>query len=83
MSVPSGPETKTEPGAVRRIPPVEARALVTSGSAVLVDTRDRRLYDNLHPVGALSLPLAEIEATGGRPPRGSLPSDGLLILYCA
>ena len=70
MSVPSGPATQTEAGTIRRVSPVEARALVTGGSAVLVDTRDRRLYDNLHPVGALSLPLAEIEATGGRPPTG-------------
>ena len=45
-----------------------AFALLLTGAAVLVDTRDQRLYDNLHPVGAVSIPLAEIEATGGRLP---------------
>lgn len=61
---------------VPRLAVGDARALIDAGRAVLVDTRDRRLYDNAHAEGAISLPLAEIEAT-------ALPADRILILYCA
>ena len=61
----------------------EAHELVAAGRGVLVDTRDARLFDNAHAAGALSLPLATIEAAHGRPPAGALPADGTLILYCA
>lgn len=64
------------PSDVPRLAVGDARALIDAGRAVLVDTRDRRLYDNAHAEGAISLPLAEIEAT-------ALPADRILILYCA
>ncbi|HEU5262872.1 MAG TPA: rhodanese-like domain-containing protein [Gemmatimonadales bacterium] len=73
----------TELPAVRRISVAEAQALVTAGRAVLVDTRDRRLYDNAHAAGAVSLPLSAIEAAKGQLLPDSVPPDRLLILYCA
>ena len=62
---------------------VQAHELVAAGRAVLVDTRDGRLFDNAHAAGARSLPLAAIEAAQGQVPVGSLPPDRMLILYCA
>src|SRR2546426_2570889 len=61
----------------------QAHELVAAGRGVLVDTRDARLFDNAHAAGALSLPLATIQAAQGRPPAGALPPDRTLILYCA
>ena len=60
----------------------QAHELVAAGRGVLVDTRDARLFDNAHAAGALSLPLATLEAAQGRPPAGALPPDRTLILYC-
>ena len=68
---------------VRRISLTEARGLLDAGRGVLVDVRDRRLYDNAHAAGAISLPLAAIEAMDGRIPAGALPPDRVAILYCA
>ncbi|HEV8509578.1 MAG TPA: rhodanese-like domain-containing protein [Gemmatimonadales bacterium] len=65
-----------------RLPISEALALLHAGSAVLVDTRDQRLYDNLHAAGALSLPLAQIDAPDGKAV-AALPGDRLILLYCA
>ncbi len=68
---------------VARLTAAEARELVAAGRGVLVDTRDARLFDNAHIAGALSLPLAAIEAAHGRLPVGALPPDRVIILYCA
>ncbi len=68
---------------VQRISVADARALVDAGRGVLVDARDRRLYDNAHAVGAISLPLSEIEAANGHVTPNSVPLDRILILYCA
>ena len=69
--------------AVSRLTAPEAHELVAAGRGVLVDTRDARLFENAHAAGALSLPLATIEAAHGQPPVGSLPPDRVVILYCA
>ena len=68
---------------VRRISVSEARALLDTGRGVLVDVRERSLYDNTHAAGAVSLPLAVIQATHGQVPGGAVPPDRVLILYCA
>ena len=68
---------------VRRISVADASALVDAGRAVLVDARDRRLYDNAHATGALSLPVSDIEAANGRIVAGSVPPDRILVFYCA
>ncbi len=69
--------------ALKRITVAEARLLIDAGRGVLVDARDRRLYDNAHATGAISLPLSEIEAANGAVTPDSVPPDRLLILYCA
>jgi len=68
---------------VQRISVAEARPLVDAGRAVLVDARDRRLYDNAHATGAISLPVSDIAAANGRIAAGSVPPDRILIFYCA
>lgn len=75
--------TTTESPAVRRISVADARALVSAGRAVLVDARSRHLYDNAHVRGAISFPLAEIEAAPGRVQLDTVPPGGIIILYCA
>lgn len=66
-----------------RLSVTDARAVVEAGQGVLVDTRDRRLYDNAHAANAVSLPLSEIEAAHGQVRLDSVPPDRVLILYCA
>ncbi|HYT98978.1 MAG TPA: rhodanese-like domain-containing protein [Gemmatimonadales bacterium] len=84
MSADPGSSTPTvEPDEIRRVSVTEARALAASGRAVLVDTRDRRLYDNAHLPGAISLPLAQIAATDGDVPASAGPPEAVAILYCA
>src|SRR3989442_13031980 len=68
---------------VRRISVSEAPALLDTGRGVLVDVRDRRLYDQTHAAGAVSLPLAVIQATQGRVPAGARPPHRVLTLYSA
>ena len=69
--------------AVRRISVSEAHVLLDAGRGVLVDVRGRRLYEQSHAAGAVSLPLAVIEATQGQVPASAVPPDRVLILYCA
>jgi rhodanese-related sulfurtransferase len=74
---------RNEAGDVLRMSVTDAHALIARGRGVLVDTRGRYLYDNTHAAGAVSLPLAEIEAAEGRVRVDSVPPDRVLILYCA
>jgi len=87
MTPPSAPDpanaTPDEGTPVTGLTAEQAHELVAAGRAVLVDTRDGRLFDNAHAAGARSLPLAAIEAAQGHVPVGSLPPDRMLILYCA
>jgi len=69
--------------AVAGLTATQAHELVAARRGVLVDTRDGRLFDNAHAAGALSLPLATIEAAQGQAPVGVLPRDRIIILYCA
>jgi rhodanese-related sulfurtransferase len=75
--------TPDEGPAVSALTATQAHELVATGRGVLVDTRDGRLFDNAHAAGALSLPLATIEAAQGHAPGGVLPPDRTIILYCA
>ncbi len=87
MTPPSVPDsanaTPDEGPAVSGLTAAQAHELVAAGGAVLVDTRDRKLFDNAHAAGALSLPLATLEAAQGHAPVGVLPLDRSIILYCA
>jgi len=62
---------------VPRITLKETQSLLEKGQALLIDVRDRGSYDQLHAVGALSFPEAEIESR-----LSELPRDKQLILYC-
>jgi rhodanese-related sulfurtransferase len=75
--------TPEEGPAVSGLTAAQAHELAAAGRAVLVDTRDGRLFDNAHVAGALSLPLATIEAAQGHVAAGALPPDRTVILYCA
>ena len=79
----SGDATSDESPAVSGLTAAQARELVAARRGVLVDTRDARLFDNTHAAGAVSLPLATLEAAQGRAPVGVLPPDRTVILYCA
>ena len=87
MTPPSAPDpanaTPDEGTPVTGLTAAQAYELVAGSRGVLVDTRDRRLFDNTHAAGALSLPLATIEAAQGHAPAGLLPPDRTIILYCA
>ena len=73
--------TRAEFATVRRVSAAEARVLVDRGEAVLVDTRDRRLFDNAHAADATPMPLAQITAAPGEA-RRLVPPDRTLIFYC-
>jgi len=83
MTPPVVNATPDEGTPVTGLTAAQAHELVAAGRGVLVDTRDRRLFDNTHAAGALSLPLAAIEAAHGHAPAGLLPPDRTIVLYCA
>lgn len=61
---------------VPRLDAGQAWDLAASGDAVLVDVRPRALYDALHAVGAISMPLDELEDSYEQ-----LPSGVTLVFY--
>jgi rhodanese-related sulfurtransferase len=67
---------------IPRISSADARNLVDSGQGVLVDTRDERYYQEAHAVGAISVPLEEIQASAELSGLGSVRADQKLIFYC-
>src|SRR6266700_1035712 len=77
MTPPSAPDpadaAPDEGTPVTGLTAAQAYELVAGGRGVLVDTRDRRLFDNAHAAGALSLPLTILEAGQGHAPVGVLP----------
>ena len=63
---------------VPRISVATAREMADAGEAVLVDVRTKGTFEAAHIAGAISLPSDEI------PDRyGELPTDRLIIYYCA
>jgi hypothetical protein len=64
---------------VRRIRPREAKALLDSGEAILVDTRSSDSYETQHAAGAISFPEEQVAIRFDE-----LPADGEegLIFYC-
>jgi rhodanese-related sulfurtransferase len=55
---------------------------VEEDRAVLVDTRERRFFEEAHARGAISVPLADIERNPRGSDLGSIPEDRAIILYC-
>ena len=74
--------TRRELSSIRRIGVAEAQALVEQGRAVLVDTRERRFFEEAHARNAISFPLADIERDPRRSDLRSIPQDRAIILYC-
>jgi hypothetical protein len=70
---PVGPSEATAP----RISAAELRQALDKGTAVLVDVRAKESYDSGHAQGAISIPLAEIEARAGE-----LPKNKKVVTYC-
>jgi 3-mercaptopyruvate sulfurtransferase SseA len=71
-----GPQTEAD---VPRVSVEEAAAAIQSGEAVVLDVRSAQAYQASHIPGALSIPLAEIEAN----PTGlKLDKDKWIITYC-
>jgi len=72
------PEGGPSRASVPRLDADKAHDLVASGEAVLVDVRSRSLYASMHAVGAVSMPLDELEDRYVQ-----LPPDVTLVFYCA
>jgi rhodanese-related sulfurtransferase len=67
----------------KRITAAEARELLDTGRAVLVDVREPATYENAHAEGAVSAPHVALQASGGRLSADVAgPEDALFILYC-
>jgi len=62
---------------VQRITLADAKALLDSGTAVLVDARSAKAYNSEHAAGAISLPQEEVVARFSE-----LPADKVIIFYC-
>lgn len=63
---------------VLRVGVAEARALTDAGEALLVDVRTKATYEQKHIAGASSMPADELAQR-----HAELPTDKLLIFYCA
>jgi hypothetical protein len=70
------PEAVNRSEDIRRIGPVEARALMEGGGAVLYDTRSAESYGSQHAAGAVSFPESDASRR-----IGELPTDKTLIFY--
>lgn len=64
---------------VPRVSVEEARTALDSGAAVMVDVRDPGAFESRHIVGAISVPLGEIERN---PTVLPFERDQWIITYC-
>ena len=60
-----------------RVAAEEVRRLAEKGEVVIIDTRGKDAYDYEHAVGALSIPLSELESR-----LAELPKDKFVAAYC-
>ena len=67
-----------EDDGVPRIAPADAVALVKSGKALVIDTRDETSFAAMHIAGAINVPYKEFVDKTNKP----LPKDKELIFYC-
>ncbi len=65
--------------AVPRVPVEQAKVALDTGAAIVVDVRDAESYQAKHIKGAISIPLADIEAD---PTGVKLDRDQWIITYC-
>jgi len=60
-----------------RVTAEEVKRLAEKGEVVIIDTRGKDAYDAEHVVGALNVPLTELESR-----LAELPKDKLIAAYC-
>ena len=77
LAVVAGGRAQGDDG-VRRVTPVEARAAVEKGQAVIVDVRGEDSFKAGHVKGALWIPVGDIGSRAGELPRGKM-----IITYCS
>lgn len=65
--------------AVPRVPVEQAKAALDTGAAIVVDVRSLDAYQAKHIKGAISIPLADIEAD---PTGVKIDKDQWIITYC-
>ena len=70
-------QTVEQPTEVARVSLEDAKAAFDNGAAVFVDVRSQSSYATRHIPGALSIPLAELEAR-----ISELGQDQWIITYC-
>ena len=76
QAVPENPAAEV-PGEVQRVSIEESKAAFDNGEAVFLDVRSESSYAASHIPGALSIPLAEIQARVGE-----LDPNQWIITYC-
>lgn len=62
---------------IKRITAAEAKALVDSGTATVIDVRDADAYASSHIAGALHMPMSRLQSEPNAIPRGKP-----VIAYC-
>ena len=72
------PSEHEEDDGVPRISAADAIALVKSGKALVVDTRDQTSFEAMHIAGAINVPYKEFLDKTYK----ALPKDKELIFYC-
>lgn len=65
------------PKEVPRVTAAEVKALVEKGEALVVDVRGKDAFDQEHAVGAISIPVDQVEAR-----LKELPKNKLIAAYC-
>ena len=63
---------------VKRVTTKELETMLKDGTAIVVDVRNKAMYDAGHIRGAKLLPVTEI---GNR--AGELPKDKMIVTYCS
>ena len=63
---------------VKRVTTKELEAMLKDGTAIVVDVRNKAMYDAGHIRGAKLVPVTEI---GNR--AGELPKDKMIVTYCS
>jgi 3-mercaptopyruvate sulfurtransferase SseA len=76
-AAPATPPAEATEVTARRVSAVETREALAKGKAVLVDVRSKEAYEASHAQGAISIPLAAIDARAGE-----LPKNKLVVTYC-
>jgi hypothetical protein len=77
LAPPPTAQTPIDTSRTPRVTPFEARRMLDSGQAVLVDVRTPTAFANSHLDGAINIPLSEVAER-----YAELPRDKEIIAYC-